>query len=224
MSCFLLQDVAPRPPGSWELTWGCASCCHASSCLPGPVAGSILPTDTPGSTTLTWRWLWLRKAWENTSAHARYTGKTDRKLEEEEKWSSLNKEEIKMQVMQFSWQLVSSMKTCDQKTDANKQSLDTYYSISLKGVELPTDFHTLYEKVTHARFLSRPSVSVWLPNHILSCSPDKTNCSCLIWGHLDSPFSVPVQKQCTWLFLSLMLAIIFTQLTSTTTHPYYCNI
>lgn len=71
-ACRLLQGAAPRPSGSCEFLWVCASCCHVSSCLPGPVAGSILPTDTPGSTTLTWRWLSQRTALGNTSAHVRY--------------------------------------------------------------------------------------------------------------------------------------------------------
>lgn len=75
-ACFLLQGVALRPSGSCGFLWACASCCHVSSCLPGPVAGSTLPTDTPGSTTPTWRWLSRRKTSENTSAHARYTGET----------------------------------------------------------------------------------------------------------------------------------------------------
>uniref|UniRef100_H2T8E5 Sema domain-containing protein n=1 Tax=Takifugu rubripes TaxID=31033 RepID=H2T8E5_TAKRU len=66
-----LQVAAVPPSERCASLWACVSCCRASSSPPGPVAGSILLTDTPGSTTQAWRWWSQRRASENTSAPAR---------------------------------------------------------------------------------------------------------------------------------------------------------
>lgn len=68
----LLQVGALHPPGRCECPRVCVSCCPVSSCRRGPVPGSILLTDTQGSTTQTLRWLSTTTAWEPTSVHARY--------------------------------------------------------------------------------------------------------------------------------------------------------